>query len=150
MLKAQLSSSNRDKSVREPVRQNNANNPPASKPKRDLDFPRKTPCLAVIPHPRAKSIQTKHEPEVITYTLDDQTSMTLTSTTPDNEDIEDNEETDNESTDTDETDDEDTIEPDDKSITSNQHRTQIQPYRINVILSTSYIAILEHFGTFQV
>eukprot|EP00957_Ditylum_brightwellii_P174841 13312067-Ditylum_brightwellii.AAC.1 len=51
----------RDKSVRESVSQSNAKNHPTSKPKKDLYYQRKSPCIAVIPNPRAKSIQIKHE-----------------------------------------------------------------------------------------
>eukprot|EP00957_Ditylum_brightwellii_P031029 2351614-Ditylum_brightwellii.AAC.1 len=38
----------REKSVRESERQNSPKNPPTNKPKKELDFNRKTPCLAVI------------------------------------------------------------------------------------------------------
>eukprot|EP00957_Ditylum_brightwellii_P102532 7814441-Ditylum_brightwellii.AAC.1 len=76
----------RSKSARKSVRQRNAKNPPTSNLKKDLDYQRKTPCLAIIPNQRAKSLHINHEPEVITYTPDDQTNMTLISNTHDNED----------------------------------------------------------------
>eukprot|EP00957_Ditylum_brightwellii_P029561 2233515-Ditylum_brightwellii.AAC.1 len=76
--------------------------------------------------------------------------MIFTSNTPDNEDIEDNEETNNESTDTTEADYEDNKKPDDEPITSNQHQPPMQPYGMNVNLPIPYIATLELFDTFQV
>eukprot|EP00957_Ditylum_brightwellii_P040806 3089412-Ditylum_brightwellii.AAC.1 len=140
----------RDKFARKSVRQINATNPPTGKPKKELGYQRKTPCLAVIPNPRAKSIQFKHEPEVITYTPDDQTNMAPTSNTYDNETTEDNVETDDESFATTTTYDDDNNEPDDESTTSNQHQPPMQPNGMNMNLPIPYIATLEQFDTFQV
>eukprot|EP00957_Ditylum_brightwellii_P075454 5734555-Ditylum_brightwellii.AAC.2 len=106
----------RVKSVRELVRQINTKKPATSQPKKELHYQRKTPCLAVIPNPRAKSIQIKHEPEVITYTSDDQTNMALTSNTQNNEDTEENVEIDDKSTATTATNDDDNNESDDKQL----------------------------------
>eukprot|EP00957_Ditylum_brightwellii_P036926 2795717-Ditylum_brightwellii.AAC.1 len=58
----------RDKSVRELVKQSNAKNPPTGKPKKDIDYQRKSPSLAVIPNQRAKSIQIKHKPSHYIFT----------------------------------------------------------------------------------
>eukprot|EP00957_Ditylum_brightwellii_P017826 1342290-Ditylum_brightwellii.AAC.1 len=95
-------------------------------------------------HPTSekKKIKIIHEPEVIPYTPDDQTNMTLISDISDNEGIKDNEETDNKST--------DTTETDDESTTCNQHQPPMQLYEMNVKLPISYISTLEQFDTLKV
>eukprot|EP00957_Ditylum_brightwellii_P033399 2530510-Ditylum_brightwellii.AAC.1 len=121
--------------------QSDAKKSPTSKSKRDLDYQRKKPCLANIPNPRVKSIQIKHEPEVILCSPDDQTNMALTSNTHDNGNTEDDTETDDAPTSTTATDDDDNNEPNDESNTS--HQSSVQPYGMNVNLPITYIATLE-------
>eukprot|EP00957_Ditylum_brightwellii_P127635 9733629-Ditylum_brightwellii.AAC.1 len=138
----------RKKSARESGRQSNAKNPPTNKPKKDLDCQRKMPCLAVIPNQTAKSIQIKHEPEVIPYSPDDQANMAPILHTHDNDDTKEDIDTDNKSTATTATDNEYNHEPDDESTTS--HQPQMQSYRMNASLPIPYIATIEQFDTFQV
>eukprot|EP00957_Ditylum_brightwellii_P075075 5704542-Ditylum_brightwellii.AAC.1 len=67
----------RDKYVHETVKQNNAKNPPQNgKPKRELDYKRKPPRLAVMPSPEVKSILLNHDPQIIHYNIYDPPHLT--------------------------------------------------------------------------
>eukprot|EP00957_Ditylum_brightwellii_P123133 9388402-Ditylum_brightwellii.AAC.1 len=62
----------RDKSSCEVVKQKIAKNPlQHGKPKRDLDYQRKSPGLAVMPSPNVKSIQINYNPQIIQYNIHD-------------------------------------------------------------------------------
>eukprot|EP00957_Ditylum_brightwellii_P093417 7113699-Ditylum_brightwellii.AAC.1 len=52
----------RDKSIHEAVQQHNAKNPHNSKPRKELDYQRKLPHLAVVPSPKMKSVLLNHDP----------------------------------------------------------------------------------------
>eukprot|EP00957_Ditylum_brightwellii_P031405 2381103-Ditylum_brightwellii.AAC.1 len=74
-----------DKSVCEAVKQNNVKNPPQNgKPKKELDYKRKSPCLAAMPSPKVKSILLNHDPQIINCNIHDPPHLT-------EEDEEDNE-----------------------------------------------------------
>eukprot|EP00957_Ditylum_brightwellii_P064854 4920011-Ditylum_brightwellii.AAC.1 len=67
----------REKSTCEAVKQNNAMNPPQhGKPKRELDYQRKSPHLAVMPSPNANSVIINPDPQVIHYNIHDSPHLT--------------------------------------------------------------------------
>eukprot|EP00957_Ditylum_brightwellii_P096862 7376650-Ditylum_brightwellii.AAC.1 len=142
-----LNNSNiRDKSVCEAVKQHNAKNPPQhGKPKRELEYERKSPHLAVIPSPNANSILINPDPQIKYYNVHVPPHPT-DNTEEDEEDIEDQSVTDHDD------DEEDYEDQDDASQYQDQDQDTppIQPSEMNINLHFPVINTMEQFDIFQV
>eukprot|EP00957_Ditylum_brightwellii_P059194 4492492-Ditylum_brightwellii.AAC.1 len=111
----------RDKPTHEAVKQNNAKKPlQHGKPKRELDYERRSPHLAVMPLPNVNSILINPDPQVIQYIINDPPHLT-------NNAEEDEEENENQSVTDHDDDDLDYENQDDASKDQDQDTPPIQP-----------------------
>eukprot|EP00957_Ditylum_brightwellii_P004755 361748-Ditylum_brightwellii.AAC.1 len=128
----------RDKSIHETVKQYNAKHPPQhGKPKRELYFKRKLPCLAVMPSPNVNSILISPDPQTKYYNIHDPPHIT------DNKEEDEAKNEDQSVTDND-NDDSDYEDPDDASQNQGQDTPPIQPSGMNINLPLPAINTMEH------
>eukprot|EP00957_Ditylum_brightwellii_P002868 219951-Ditylum_brightwellii.AAC.1 len=127
----------RDKSSCEAVKQDNAKHPPQhGKPKRVLDYKRKSPHLTVMPSPNIKSILINHDPQMIHYNIHDLPHLT-DNTDEDEEENEDQSVTDNDD------DGSDYEDPDDASQYQDQDTPPNQLSGMNINLPLPVINTME-------
>ena len=134
----------RDKPTLDGVKQDNAKNPPQhGTPKKELEYARTSPQLAVLPSPSINSISINTDPQIKYYNVHDPPHHTDNT----EEDEEDNEE---QSVTNNDNDDSNYEDPDDASQDQDQDTPPIQPSGMNINLLLPVFNTIEQFDIFQV